>query len=195
MSALDIVLAGKHSGQSHAAVADSDRGYCHWIMNASSLPRSLRSFRTWLKRTHGGVFCFGKHKNSFFSEIYRDHPEYTIWACQQTDASKALRDFQEYARRRDEEVAREEVAAEEQPQPAPKRSRGQRESEPAATQTVSMECRICYDRPIEVLLLPCTQSSPTVGCFSHMRRICGICHMRRMTYAGCIRGTYAAYAD
>ena len=175
MSALDIVLAGKHSGQSHAAVADSDRGYCLWIMNASSLPRSLRSFRTWLKRTHGGVFCFGKHKNSFFSEIYRDHPEYTIWACEQTDASNALRDFQEYARRRDEEVAREEVASKEQP--APKRSRRPREPEPAATQTVSMECRICYDRPIEVLLLPCKHLVCCQICAS-LSSACPLCRGR-----------------
>lgn len=153
MSALDIVLAGKHSGASHAAVAETDRGYCHWIMNATSLPRSLRSFRAWLKGTHGGVFCFGKHKNAFYSEIYKDFPDYTIWACELSQPSNFLRDFQEYARRRDEEIAREEVASEEQP--VRKRARGSREREPAAAQTVSMECKICYDRPIEVLLLPC----------------------------------------
>ena len=142
MSALDIVLAGKHSGESYAAAAESDRAYCHWIMNASSLPRSLRLFRTWLKRTHGGVFCFGKHKNAFYSEIYKDFPEYTIWACEQTDASNALRDFQEYAHRRDQEVAREEVASrqqqQQQQQPARKRARGP-QCESAAAQTVSME--------------------------------------------------------
>ena len=151
MSALDIVLAGKHSGATHAAVAEIDRGYCHWVMSATSLPRSLRSFRTWLKRTHGGVFCFGKHKGAFFSEIYRDHPDYTIWACELSQPSNAVREFQEYARRRDGEIAREEVE-----QPAPKRARGPREREPAAAQTSSsMGCKICMDRPIEVLLLPC----------------------------------------
>ena len=96
MSALDVVRGGKHSGLTYAAVADTDRGYCHWIVNATSLPRSLRPFRTWLQRTHGGVFCFGKHKSSFYSEIYDGFPEYTIWACEQTDASAHLCDFQQY---------------------------------------------------------------------------------------------------
>ena len=96
MSALDVVQAGKHSGSTYAAVAETDRGYCHWIVNATALPRSLRPFRTWLRRTHGGVLGFGKHKNVFYSEIYTDQPDYTIWACQISDASGALRDFQEY---------------------------------------------------------------------------------------------------
>ena len=75
---------------------------------------------------------------------------YTIWACELSHPSNAVRDFQEYARRRDGAIAREEVE-----QPAPKRARGPREREPAAAQTSSMECKICMDRPIEVLLLPC----------------------------------------
>lgn len=153
MSALDVVFAGKHCGSSHAAVAESDRSYCHWIMNSNSIPRSLRSFRTWLKRTHGGVFCFGKHKGAFFSEIYKDHPDYTIWVCELNDPSAALSDFQEYVRKLEEETAGEEAASKQQP--ARKRARGPRETEPAATTTFSMDCKICFDRPIEVLLLPC----------------------------------------
>ena len=152
MAALDVVLAGKHSGSSYAAVADIDRSYCRWVMSSTSLPRSLRSFRTWLKRSHGGVLCFGKHKNAFYDEIYQHHPEYTIWACELTDPSADLRDFQEYVRRRDAEMASEEAAARQQ-QPARKRARTP--LEPAATQSDSMICKICYDRPIEVLLLPC----------------------------------------
>ena len=49
--ALDVVLAGKHNGSTHAAVAETDRSYCHWVMNAAMLPRSLLPFKTWLKRT------------------------------------------------------------------------------------------------------------------------------------------------
>ena len=75
MSALDVVRGGKHSGSTYAAVADTDRGYCHWIVNVTALPRSLRPFRAWVRHTHGGVLCFGKHRNSFYSEIYRDFPE------------------------------------------------------------------------------------------------------------------------
>ena len=175
MSTLDIVLIGKHRGESYAAVADSDRAYCHWIMNASSpLPRSLRPFSAWLKRTRGGVFRFGKHKNAFYSEIYTDFPEYTIWACEQTDASNLLRDFQEYARRRDEEIAGEEAVSKQQS--VRKRARGPRRDS-AASQTVSMECKICYDRPIETLLLPCKHLVCCQICAS-LSSTCPVCRCR-----------------
>ena len=176
MSALDVVRGGKHSGSTYAAVADTDRGYCHWIVNATSLPRSLRPFRAWLQRTHGGVLCFGKHKNSFYSEIYDGFPEYTIWATEQTDASAHLCDFQQYVRRRDDEIARSSEAPSRQ-QPARKRPRGRRESEPAATQTFSMECKICFDRPIEVLLLPCKHLVCCQICGA-LSSICPMCRGR-----------------
>ena len=153
MSALDVVRGGKHSGSTYGAVADTDRGYCHWIVNATALPISLRPFRTWLRRAHGGVLSFGKHKNSIYSEIYADQPDYTIWACQLSDPSGALRDFQEYCRRRDAETASEEAASRQQP--ARKRARLPREAEPAATQSDAMICKICYANPIELLLMPC----------------------------------------
>ena len=95
MSALDVIRGGKHSGSTYAAVADTDRGYCHWIVNATALPRSLRPFRAWVQRTHGGVLCFGKHKNSFYSEIYKDFPDYTIWACEQTDGRRKAKGYQQ----------------------------------------------------------------------------------------------------
>ena len=68
--ALDVVLAGKHNGSTHAAVAETDRSYCHWVMNAAMLPRSLLPFKTWLKRTHGGVLPCGKYKNGFLCTPY-----------------------------------------------------------------------------------------------------------------------------
>ena len=172
MSALDVIRGGKHSGSTYSSVADADRRYCHWIINAPSLPRSLRPLRSWLKTTHGGVFCFGKHKHSFYSGIYKDFPEYTIWACEQTDASAHLRDFQQYVRRRDAETASEEASSRQQPDR--KRARGRRESEPAATQTFSMECKICFDRPIEVLLLPCKHlvCCQTCGALSSTCPVC-----------------------
>ena len=63
--ALDVVLAGKHNGSTHAAVAQTDRSYCHWVLNEKRLPRSLFPFKTWLKTTHGGVLPCGKYKNGF----------------------------------------------------------------------------------------------------------------------------------
>ena len=182
MSVRDVVQAGKHSGSTYAAVAETDRGYCHWIVNATALPRSLRPFRTWLRRTHGGVLSFGKHKNSFYSEIYADQPDYTIWECQLSDPSGALRDFQEYCRRRDAEIASEEAASSRQ-QMARKRARGPRECEPAAAQNLAFECKICYDRPIEVLLFPCKHLVTCQICGS----LCSTCPLCRTRVTESIR--------
>ena len=76
MSALDHILIGRYCGRSHAEVAEADRAYCSWVIGARSLPRSLMPAKTWLKRTHGGVLPYGKHKNAFFSEILSEHPEH-----------------------------------------------------------------------------------------------------------------------
>ena len=99
MSALDVVRGGKHSGSTYGAVADTDRGYCHWITNATALPRSLRPFRTYLQRTHGGVLCFGKHKNSFYSEIYKDFPECPAIVMRLERLSYAAGSYAAYMRR------------------------------------------------------------------------------------------------
>lgn len=75
----------------------------------------------WLKSTHAGVFAFGKHKNAFDSEIYRDHPDYTVWACEAKVLSSALGDFQLYVRKRERTVS-EDAAS--KLLPAAKRARG-----------------------------------------------------------------------
>ena len=111
--ALYVVLAGKHCGSSHAAVADDDRLYCHWYINTERLPRSMLPFKTWLKRTHGGVLPCGKYKNGFYSEIYRDHAEYALWCCDLLDPSQPLLDFQKYVFKREEAAASETVPKEE----------------------------------------------------------------------------------
>ena len=155
-SPLDVVRGGKHTGSTYAAVADTDRGYCHWIMSAASLPRSLRPFKVWLQRTHGGVFCFGKHRDAFYSEVYTDHPEYTIWACELTDPSPHISDFQAFCRKRDEETASEEASSRQQ-KPTRKRAREGRQENGLdnTSQSFSMQCKVCFDKPIDALLLPC----------------------------------------
>ena len=173
-SALSVVCTGKHCGATYAGVAERDRSYSHWVMNTSSLPRSLSGLRTWLVQTHGGVLCIGKHRGAFFSEIYRDHPEYTIWVCELDDPSPALKDYQEYVRKREAEAVNAQV---EPKQPTPKRARGPRKTEPVATATSSMECKVCFDRSIDALLLPCKHLVCCQTC-AVQSRTCPVCRGR-----------------
>ena len=155
-SALDIVLVGKYHGCTHAAVAEADRSYCAWVASAASLPRSLLPFKMWLKRTHGGVLPYGKYKNRFFSEVFLEHPEYAVWACELRDPSDVMLEFQEYVRKREGESLSED--ADPRPQPVPKRARGppaESEGGQAAPAASSFECKVCFDRPIDTLIFPC----------------------------------------
>ena len=76
----------------------------------------------WLKRTHGGVLPYGKYKNRFFSEVFLEHPEYVVWACELQDPSAVMLEFQEYVRKREGESLSED--ADPRPQPVSKHARG-----------------------------------------------------------------------
>ena len=149
--AFDVVLAGKHCGSSHASVAEADRSYCHWVINAPLLPRSLLPLKIWLKKTHGGVLPCGKYKGAFFSEIHCDHPEYCLWVCELSDPSPPMLDFQKYVFKREESAT---MAVAKEQQPAAKRARGTPEGE-RSTPSSSMDCKVCFDRQIDVLFIPC----------------------------------------
>ena len=168
--AFDVVLAGKHCGSSHAALADTDRSYCHWVINAPLLPRSLLPLKIWLKKTHGGVLPCGKYKGAFFSEIHCDHPEYCLWVCELSDPSPPMLDFQKYVFKR-EESASEAVAKQEQP--AAKRARGQPDRE-RSTPSSSMDCKVCFDRQIEALFVPC-RHLVCCGTCAALSETCPVC--------------------
>ena len=169
MSALDHILIGKYCGRSHAAVADADRNYCSWVIGARSLPRSLLPFKRWLKAVHGGVLPYGKHKNSFFSEVFRDHKEYAEWCCQLDNPSDVMLEFQKYIREREEEqTAIEEISK----QAPPKRARL---SPPQAAPTTScLDCKVCFDEPANVLLIPCKHLVLCEACAA-LTLTCPIC--------------------
>ena len=169
--ALDVVLAGKHCGSSHAAVADADRSYCHWVMNTALLPRSLLPFKTWLKRIHGGVLPCGKYKNGFYSEIYRDHAEYALWVFELSDPSQPMLDFQKYVFKREEAAASEAVPNEEQP--AAKRARGLPDRD-RSTPAQSLDCKVCFDRQIDVLFIPCRHLVCCATCAA-LSKTCPVC--------------------
>lgn len=207
MSELDLVLVGKYSGCSHAAVAEADRSYCNWVMTTrSSIPRSLLPFRLWLKRTKGGVLPYGKYKNSFFSDVFEDHPEYGVWAlvvharrcsadrsvpcypycqcchmalaaraclvCELGDPSAAMLEFQKYVRERQERAVSKEAR-----QPAPKRARESPDQRQAPRTAPCLECKICFDRPINVLLVPCRHLVLCETCAA-LTATCPVCRGR-----------------
>ena len=171
MSALDHILIGKYCGRSYAAVAEADRNYCSWVIGTRSLPRSLLPFKRWLKAVHGGVMPYGKHKNSFFSEVFRDHEEYTDWCCQLDNPSDVMLEFQKYIRGRGEEEAASEDASKQSP---PKRTRRSPPREQAARTTSCLECKVCFDEPANVLLIPCKHLVLCEACAA-LSLTCPIC--------------------
>ena len=170
MSALDHIFIGKYCGRSHAAVAEADRNYCSWVIGARSLPRSLLPFKRWLMAVHGGVLPYGKHKNSFFSEVFRDHKEYTDWCCQLDNPSDVMLEFQKYIRERGEETASEDTSE----QPPPKRPRRSPEQQPSSQTTSCLECKVCFDAPVNVLLIPCRHLALCETCAA-LSKTCPVC--------------------
>ena len=71
-------------------------------------------------------------------------------------------------------------------QPTPKRTRGARKAEPVATATSSMDCKVCFDRPIDVLFLPCKHLVCCQTCAAQSR-ICPVCRGRGRDSA-CLSG-------
>ena len=126
----------------------------------------------WLKRAHGGILPYGKHRDKFYNEVYDEFPEYAVWACSLADPSVCMRDFQNYIRNREREDQAEDDAPPVNP-PTAKRARktqkGNVDPPPA-----SWECKVCFDAPITCVFLPCKHM---VCCGTCAERIeaCPIC--------------------
>ena len=173
MSALEHILIGRHCGSTYAAVAEAERGYCGWVIAARSLPRSLMPFKMWLKGTHGGVLPYGKHKNSFFSEVLRQHPEYAVWCSELENPSDAMLEFQKYVREREEETMTEDAPK----HSPPKRVRRSPEKQQTSQTSSGWECKVCFDAPVNVLLIPCKHLVVCETCAA-LIKTCPVCRGR-----------------
>ena len=140
--------------------------YCHTF----TYKHSDVADRTALPHCHMAVGGRGAH--GFYSDIHREHPEYALWCCELLDPSQPLLDFQQYVFKR-EAAAASEAVPEEQQQPAAKRARGPPDRE-QSTPTTSMDCKVCFDRQIEVLFIPCKHLVCCATCAA-LSKTCPVC--------------------
>ena len=173
MAAQDVILAGKHRGCTFAETLQKDPPYCHWLLAAHSLPRSLLSFRRWIKRTHGGILLVGKHRNKTFAQILSDYPEYASWVGTLESPSTVMRDFRAFLLEQEERGRATQPPAAPNATPAAKRHRG-----PAATDASSAppswECKVCFSEQISALFMPCGHLLCCLPCANLSQR-CPVC--------------------
>ena len=132
-----MLRLGKHRGRKFEDVAQSDRGYCAWVLREKALP--LHGFYRYLIKVHGGILNVGKHKGRFFDEVIEGAPEYCDWALSLSDPSDGLMLFIDYAR-----VHYKKETAAQRPDPPHKKTR-----------TAENLCIICFDRHINSAFVPC----------------------------------------
>ena len=93
----DLALRhGKHKGKTFEHIAETDRGYCCWILRSPDAPSSLRAFRRHLLENFGGVVQCGKYKMKFFSEVLEEDAGYCLWVSELESPSPNFKDFQEW---------------------------------------------------------------------------------------------------
>ena len=81
-------------------------------------------------------------------------------------------EFQKYIRQREEEeTAREDTSQQQSP---PKRARRLPPREHAARTTSCLECKVCFDEPANVLLIPCKHIVLCEACAA-LSQTCPIC--------------------
>lgn len=95
---------------------------------------------------------------------------YAVWCASLDNPSAVMMEFQRYIRDREEEASQEVKHS------APKRARrAPPERQEDARTTACLECRICFDRPVNVLLLPCKHLVMCELCAAMSNKTCPVC--------------------
>ena len=148
-----MIRVGKHRGDTFQEVCETDRSYIAWVLRDN--PRGFTRLAKFVREHHGGILEVGRHKGDFFREVLQNDPDYCEWALSLPDPGLAFQKFLEYLR---ENYVREE------PQP-PKR------------QKTDNACKICCDREIDTVLVPCGHILACRVCATKIEQggICPIC--------------------
>ena len=154
-----MLKLGKHLGKSFEEVASHDRSYCAWVLREKILVAGLRKFRAHLLSTHGGLLHIGKHKGKFFDEVLQQDEDYCSWVKSLSGDPGAFGAFIAYLQ--DQEREQEEVNA-----PQKKKRRVQEEEE---------TCKICFNGPINSVLVPCGHVFACMRCAERLASTCPIC--------------------
>ena len=101
---------------------------------------------------------------------------YAVWCASLDNPSAVMLEFQKYMRDREGEVLNEDASPK---RPAPKRARrSPPERQEDARATSCLECRICFDRPVNTLLLPCKHLVMCESCAAMSNKTCPVCRGR-----------------
>ena len=155
-----VLRVGKHRGKSFEE-ASEDRGYCSWILREQGLSTLLLRFRSFLVKEHGGIVIVGKYKLKFFNEVVAADAGYCDWVRSLSEPT-FFEAFQEYLK--DVQDGNEE---DEIPEPSAKKSK--------QTNAPPDKCKICYDRGIDCVFVPCGHLACCLKCGIKCERLSGEC--------------------
>ena len=146
------VRVGKHRGKTFEEVAQQDRSYCSWVFRERDLSRDLKRLQQYLHKEHGGIVCIGKHKNKFFNDVLQQDRDYCEWVVNLKNPG-AFQDFVEYLKKHLED-----------------------DDEPAAKKAKIDVCKICFDRPVNSVFVPCGHICACFPCAARAEdKGCPIC--------------------
>ena len=146
-----VLRCGKHRGKSFEEAAQ-DRGYCSWIFREQGLSKTLQKFRDYLVKEHAGIVTVGKHKQKFFKEVEAEDPGYCEWVKSLAEPT-FFETFQTYLQGYAEEP------------PAKKQK----------TEGITDKCKICFDKPIGCVFVPCGHLATCLRCGLKCERLSGEC--------------------
>ena len=154
---------GKHRGHSFAEVAQMDRSYCAWVFRAE--PSTFSKFQNYLKKNHGGILEMGRHKGMFFDELLANQQEYCTWVMNLQDPGPGFHKLIDWLKKKHSQ--------EEPPTAMPEETDA---AGPAAKKFKSEECKICYDKVIDSVFVPCGHVAACITCAAKLET-CPICQI------------------
>jgi hypothetical protein len=155
-----VLRVGKHKGRSFED-AEADRGYCAWILREQGLSQSLQKFRKFLVTQHSGIVTVGKHRLKFFDEVSTQDPGYCAWVLSLEDAN-FFQAFQQYLKGDPDNKVEEEIV--EPPKKKQKETKAPKDT-----------CKICYDKAISCVFIPCGHLVCCLRCGNKCERMSGDC--------------------
>ena len=161
---------GKHRGHSFAEVAQMDRSYCAWVFRAE--PSTFSKFQNYLKKNHGGILEMGRHKGMFFDELLANQQEYCTWVMNLQDTGPRFHKLIDWLKKK---LSQEEPPSTQTGSPAamPEETNA---AGPAAKKFKSEECKICYDKVIDSVFVPCGHVAACITCADKLEA-CPICQV------------------
>ena len=154
---------GKHRGHSFAEVAQMDRSYCSWVLRSE--PGTFMNFHKYLKKTHRGILEMGRHKGMFFDDLFASQQDYCRWVMNLEDPGAGFHKLIDWLKKKH---SQEEAPA--------ATSAATHTAEPVAKKFKSEECKICYDKVIDSVFVPCGHVAACITCADKLEA-CPICQI------------------